>query len=681
MHRHTFILAGEKSWQKDVLLGVLQGHEEESLWVAESPVENIPFIETKKARSWLGKEKQIVVFDANEDFNPDSFAAISGIVLGGGLFLLLLPAKDEWNEVYSSNFGQRFIRSIDTHSQLTVITPDTKDSDISLPNLEIKSKNSPFLTSDQQSAVEKIEKQILDYSGLPIVLISDRGRGKSAALGIAIANLVKKGISNIAITAPRMRATDVLFRHLIDNLPESIATRGCVKYKKSIIKFYSPDELVSKAINADVLMVDEAAAIPIPLLSSLLIQYQQCVFATTVHGYEGTGRGFTLKFFKELEVYNPNWLKLSMKSPIRWEENDPLEKWVFDLLCLDTELTNIKLLSKDNNIEFKLLEKIMLLDNQELLNEVFSLLVLAHYRTRPKDLKSLLDDENIFLYVALKSKHVIAVALVVQEGCFSSELSTSVYRGERRPQGHLLAQTLTFHCGIENAATYNYARVMRIAVHPELQSQGIGSSLLGFITENEKNIGRDAIGTSFGMTATLLSFWEKLNFSIVRIGFTREKTSGEHAAILLLGLSNNGRNIYKQSRDRFNQQIPYWLKDVLNDIPAEIKLLLQKETITPLELSGFDKRDIDSFIHFSRNYELCISAISKLVILADIKIMSESFPPDFRMILNEKVVNKKNWTEIKEMMGLKGQRDARNLFRDAVLELLPFFNVDNINNP
>ena len=138
-----------------------------------------------------------------------------------------------------------------------------------------------------------------------------------------------------------------------------------------------------------------------------------------------------------------------------------------------------------------------------LLKEVFALLVLAHYRTRPKDLKSLLDDEEISLYVTLNNKHVVAVALVISEGLFSDSLSTLVYQGKRRPKGHLLAQALTYHCGVEHAAMLDYARVMRIAVHPELQQQGIGTALLDFIISNEKQNSRDAIGTSFGMNKFL----------------------------------------------------------------------------------------------------------------------------------------------------------------------------------
>ena len=361
-----------------------------------------------------------------------------------------------------------------------------------------------------------------------------------------------------------------------------------------------------------------------------------------------------------------------MKTPVRWAADDPLEKWVFDLFCLDAEITDMKLLSNVvlNDVEYMLLEKSELFYNEKILENVFSLLVLAHYRTRPKDLVSLLNDENISLYVTVKNKHVIAVALVIQEGFFTNELSTFVYRGERRSQGHLLAQALTYHCGVENAATLNYARVMRIAVHPDLQNQGIGHGLLDFIVENERKLGRDAIGTSFGMTGRLLSFWETSGFNIVRIGFTREKTSGEHAAIMLLGLSLAGKDIFKKAYSRFNEQIPYWLKDILKDIPPEIKINFEKKVKSPLELTAFDRRDIESYVHFTRNYELCIGALNKLVIINYAKVTSDNISEKSCYILKAKVIDKKSWQEIRWIMELSGKNEARRLFNNAINELL-----------
>ena len=51
--------------------------------------------------------------------------------------------------------------------------------------------------------------------------------------------------------------------------------------------------------NADLLIIDEAAAIPLPFVKNMLGPY--LVFlASTINGYEGTGRSLSLKLFEQL---------------------------------------------------------------------------------------------------------------------------------------------------------------------------------------------------------------------------------------------------------------------------------------------------------------------------------------------------------------------------------------------
>ena len=674
-YRQVLVLSGTQGWQHQFLGEILKGNENSVLWLGDdAPLlfNNIPL---KKAKSWLGKEKKLVVFDANTDFPPDSFAAISGIVLGGGFFILLMPQESNWNNIYGSNFGQRLIKSIKNHSVITRISQN--DNEVSLAKAEIAPTEThlgekPYLTAEQQHAVEKINDEVLRKTNNPLVLISDRGRGKSATLGIVAAKLVAKGIKNIVITAPRLSSTDIIFKHIVAMLPAAVSERGKVIGSDYIIQFVAPDQLSQQNVKVDVLMLDEAAGIPIPLLTSLLTRYAQCVFATTVHGYEGTGRGFSLRFNKVLNKYTPDWIKLHLHTPVRWPENDPLEKWTFDLLCLDAEVVDVKLLDEIEpaDVEHCLYTKEQLVKDDVLLREVFALLVLAHYRTRPNDLKNLLDEENISLYVSLYQQHVVAVAMVIYEGGFTKALSTQVYRGERRPQGHLLAQSLTYHCGVEHAASFNYARVSRIAVHPELQHQGIGTALLEYIINKEKLNGRDAIGTSFGMTQELLGFWEKLNFNLARVGFKREQTSGEHAAIMLLPLTSEAKKINEEVRERFLVNISYWLEDVLKDIPLEFKNRFSSGKNSLNELSIFEKKDLQSFSDYSRNYELNISALNKFVLNNMERIHKNSFPLDYRKVLESKVVEKENWKDIGKKLNLSGQAEARKLFQQAIIYLM-----------
>jgi len=678
--RQLIILAGYTVWQNDVLRDILLDYEQEPLWVADNKpkqlTENndIPFVFINKAHSWLGNEKKLVIFDANKDFAADSFAAISGIVVGGGILFLLLPAEHKWSDVYASPFGRRLIENIQNTKEIVVI--NEADNKIDIPSLSALANTqnnipAPFLTVDQQHAVEAMETEVVGNGKKPVVLISDRGRGKSAALGLLAARLLTSGIKNIAVTAPRLRATNILFKHIAECLQDAVVSRGSVTLNDASIQFYSPEQLITEGIKADLLLVDEAAAIPVPLLTSFLNQFPQCIFATTVHGYEGTGRGFSLRFYKVLDNFEPDWLKLQMKTPIRWPENDLLEKWMFSLLCLDADIVDSNLLTKTevSDYEYKLVNKTQLIDNPIFLNEVFALLVLAHYRTKPSDLKNLLDNDDISVYTVTHDSHVIAVGLIIHEGGYSQELSSAVYKGERRPFGNLLAQSLTYHCGIENAATLAYARIMRIAVHPELQRQGIGTKLIRFIIDNEKNQNSDAIGVSFGMNAELLNFWDKLNFRVARVGFTKEQTSGEHAAILVQPFSPQGEHVSIEAHSRFNTQTPYWLNDLLQDLPETIKGRLQQVPDVAIDSAEFYIKDLQSFILYSRNYELCIAAINNFLTNKEQVIYQPTFPDDFRLVIDKKIKYKKDWKAIAAEMHLTGKNEARKLFHQAVCYL------------
>lgn len=679
MHRHVFIFAGDEDWQKTVLNEILLTHENDTLWLGENAPETILSISLKKAQSWLGREKRIVVFDATEYFDPDSFAAISGIVVGGGLFILLMPPEEQWKTKYSSAFEQRLIRSIKSSVMFNIIKQaDKKIPDIVCVENRVKKQDceAPYLTFEQQHAVEHIEKEVHHPNKFPVVLISDRGRGKSAALGIVAARLMKTGIKKIAITAPRLRVTDVVFKHIEQLLPNAEIKRGQIILNDSVIQFYAPDLIQQDNVEADLLLVDEAAAIPVPLLTSFLNKFPQCVFSTTVHGYEGTGRGFSVRFTKILNEQKPGWKKIQMKTPIRWAEGDHLEKWIFSLLCLDAKIADKSEIGKIDisKLDINTVHKSQLIDDELLLNEIFSLLILAHYRTQPSDLQRLLDDKNISLFIVKYKQHIVAIALVNHEGEFSKELSTAVYRGERRPSGHLLAQALTYHCGVEHAATLQYARVMRIAVHPDFQGQGIGTKFLDYIQSEEVKLGFDAIGTSFGMTSQLLKFWGKADFNVIRIGFTREQSSGEHAAMMMKSLSKNGENVYLKAHERFNAQCPFWFEDSLKKLPNEIKQNFQtafnENRLNDNRLTDEDKNDLNSFISFSRNYELCIAAINKLILSSGSEISGKEFPEIFRMLINNKIFNKRNWKQVSDEMGLNGKEEARRLFKEAVKQLM-----------
>lgn len=71
---------------------------------------------------------------------------------------------------------------------------------------------------------------------------------------------------------------------------------------RQTIQYISPTD--AHLLNtADLLIIDEAAAIPLPLVKGMLGPY--LVFmASTINGYEGTGRSLSLKLISQLQREN-----------------------------------------------------------------------------------------------------------------------------------------------------------------------------------------------------------------------------------------------------------------------------------------------------------------------------------------------------------------------------------------
>ncbi|VAW58831.1 tRNA cytosine(34) acetyltransferase [hydrothermal vent metagenome] len=576
-------------------------------------------LDPRLARSKLGEEFDLLVFDARESFEPDALGAVSGVLCGGGCLVVLLPDENSWHSG-KSLFNRHIHSLLNNEESVFYFKGDgnlSECSDIEKDNSENKFTNFfPYRTEDQKKAVEKIVDLIQLNNECCCVLTSGRGRGKSSALGFVSAQLIEKNDITIVISAPKLSVANPMFKHLQEQCSNGSYSRAKFKYKKSQIKFVAPDLLLDTLPFADVLLIDEAAAIPLSMLERLLHHYKKIIFSTTTHGYEGTGRGFVFKFYNMLCGLKPSWKKIELHQPIRWAVNDPLEKWIEKLLFLNLKLSEDP--EKPQSVsqcKIELIERTELLKNKTKITDVFSLLVFAHYRTSPSDFKYILDDEKVRLYVLQYENKTLGVVVINQEGEFSSELSSAVYKGERRPKGHLLAQTLCFHGGSEQAARLKYSRVMRIAIHPECQLNGLGSFLLQQVIEKEEALGVDIIGSSFSATTVLLDFWHKAGLSLLRLGFSKDHVSAAHSAVMAKALTASGEKIITNLAFKFNLNINLWLQGPLVELSEEIKShrLLHQAHSKSINIKQNDLDDVISFAKYNRNYEVCMPAITRYI--------------------------------------------------------------------
>lgn len=368
-------------------------------------------------------------------------------------------------------------------------------------------------TGEPQPEQALILSQLLTMPSGVVAVTAARGRGKSALAGQLIARINGTAI----VTAPAKAATDVL-----------------AQFAAERYRFMAPDALLSSSATADWLIVDEAAAIPAPLLHQLVARFPRTLLTTTVQGYEGTGRGFLLKFCARF----PHLRRFELQQPVRWAQGCPLEKIVSDALLFDDETFTH---APSGDLHFSAFEQQSWYDNPALPVAVYQLLSGAHYRTSPLDLRRMMDAPGQHFLQASCADSVAGAVWLVDEGGLSAELSQAVWAGYRRPRGNLVAQSLAAHGGDPLAATLIGRRVSRIAVHPARQREGIGQQLI--MQARRYSTQCDYLSVSFGYTVELWRFWQRCGFVLVRMGNHREASSGCYTAMALLPISEAGKRL------------------------------------------------------------------------------------------------------------------------------------------
>ena len=627
-----------------------------------------------KALQRLGQECDTLVFNAFSGFHPDAFGALAGTLRAGGLLLLLTPPREIWpawpdpdrvrlvaQPEEAGRAGHGFI--------VRLVRLLTGDPALSLDPPVYPQPWQPIgperpLSDDQARALPAIHKVLHGHRRRPLVLSADRGRGKSALLGLAAAELLRQQPSlNIVVTAPSQATVATLFDHAARGLD---TTHEQTPEQLGGLSYCSPDRLVHESLQPDLLLVDEAAAIPTPLLEAMLARHSRIVFATTEHGYEGTGRGFHLRFKRVLDSQTPEWQEIHLSEPIRWSERDPLEPLIFRLLGLDAEVATPL---PPTSPSWRLVSQEALASDEALLNQLFGLLVLAHYQTTPSDLRSLLESPALDIHLLEQDESLLGVALVAREGEIEPELAEAIWAGRRRPCGHLLPQSLLAHAGFKTAGGRSYARVMRIAIHPELHRHGLGSLLLGKLEEHYRQIGTDYLGSAFSASADLLPFWRKARLEVLRIGLQRDAASGCHAALLLKALKPEHEPELNQWQQSFVRQLPTLLAGELKGLEPELVWqCLQGSTVTAPELGEFERDEVECFALHHKPFELSQASL-QLWLAGNLARLAE-LTPDERHLLIATIWQYADWGSLAARLQLAGKPAVIKGLRALLARLL-----------
>jgi N-acetyltransferase 10 len=379
-----------------------------------------------------------------------------------------------------------------------------------------------------------------------VTLTAARGRGKSAALGVAVAAAVAHGYSNIFITSPSPENLKTLFEFIfkgfdalgyMDHQDYTIMQSTNPDFNKAIVRvnvhrqhrqtiqYIQPQDAYTLG-QAELVVIDEAAAIPLPLVRKLMGPY--LVFmASTINGYEGTGRSLSLKLIQQLReqsrgrangadhvidrstgketkdgtetsMAGRSLREITLSEPIRYAQGDSVERWLNDVLCLDATLPRSKMntqgcphpsecqllhVNRDTLFSFNPAA-------EKFLQKMMALYVASHYKNSPNDLQLMSDAPAHQLFVLVppvtednKLPEPLCVVQVALEGQISRESVLSSLNRGQRAGGDLIPWIVSQQFQDENFAGLSGARVIRIATSPDYTHMGYGSRALELLVD------------------------------------------------------------------------------------------------------------------------------------------------------------------------------------------------------
>ncbi len=525
----------------------------------------------------LGTTWRSATLDARRGLDPDLLGQVHGLIARGGVVALILgPSASSRSErrlrrLLATSVGAAPATAPDSPSpQATADSADHEAdheavgqapdelrlaSDRHGGQREIRAAAPRPAPTAEQAAFLIAARDLLAV-GLPcaVVLEAHRGRGKSAAVGLLLQHL-----------AAHPEATSGGPLYLASGSAEGLSAvtaflgpEGC-----AAVRLTTPEALCDDAGAKDgdgylppVIAIDEAAAVPLPRLRRILARYPDArlVFATTTHGYEGTGRGFVLRFLAWLAEARPSapMARLTLAAPVRWDADDTLEPRVFAALGLDAEPAPRAAFGSAPRLEdaqFVTYDRDRLVQDEPRLREIFGLLLHAHYRTTPRDLATILDAPDLSLHALELGGRVAAVCLVALEPPMGDALARQAAAGEVRLPARALGDNLAVHLGLDGVGDLTLVRSVRIATHPDLRRLGLASRLVDSVHAAFPDA--DLFGTLFGATAATVNFRRGLGYEVARVSASRGVRSGEPSVLMLRPVTPRGAALLAEARAAF----------------------------------------------------------------------------------------------------------------------------------
>ena len=718
--RRVLVLTGTPSATRDAAADALDaaGVSSEALTVV-GPADGLPgeHLDTVHAGELLGRTRSAVVLDCHEACRPNALGAAVGAVDGGGLLLVLAPSLADWPdrrdafderlavppatvEDVAGQFRTRLVETLRAHPGIAVVDADSgtiERSGLTDPAPRVpRGRPAPpddhdfpraaydaCLTDDQVVAVRGFEP--LADPGNALVVEADRGRGKSSAAGLAAGALARDGL-DVLVTAPQYRSA----REVFDRAGELLSTVGALRGRDDPetphelrtadgrVRYADPTAAATATDEADLVIVDEAAALPVRVLERFL-DAPSVAFTTTVHGYEGAGRGFSVRFRSRLADSDFAVCERQLTEPIRYAPGDPVESWVFRALLLGARpaVDQVVTDATPDSVEYERCDSRRLLDDEHLLREVFGLLVLAHYRTEPDDLARLLDAPNVGVRALTHDGHVVSVALLAREGDLPATLRAEMYEGGR-VRGNMIPDVLTTQLRDEAAGVPVGQRVLRIATHPAVRSRGLGSRLLDEIADEFADA-VDWLGVGYGATPELVDFWADSGYRSVHCSTTRNDRSGEYSAIMLRPCSTAGEALADRHASWFRDRIASVLSDPLDDLDPDVaRTVLRAVDGTPeIDLSEPERRLVAGIPGGAGVFDTAPEPVRRLA-LAHLVAPAEpdALTDDQERLLVRKALQGHDWDRVADELGFVSTAECMRALGRTVERLVRLYGDD-----
>ncbi len=685
--RRLIVISGERTWCQQTAEQLIAPLAHQFIIKLNEEVDH-----NKQALRLLGVDAHAVVIDAFTGLDPNAFAAVSGTIVAGGALILLCPTLSQWAD-YADPFNAKLTpfplhtEDVTGHYLARWVSLLKSNEVVELLSQGVQSNCAPItpyqgeheddnaaLTTDQTSAVSAVVKVMTGQRKRPAVLVADRGRGKSAVLGLGIASLLQQNlVKHVAVIGGQAQSTDTVFKHLNAGLGLSADDSQAICFGAARVEKISVDEALSNGQAYDLMLVDEAASIGLPRLEKLLKSHSRLVFATTVQGYEGSGRGFHLKFRQTLDQCTRGARFCQLQQAIRWAEDDPLEHITDRLLLLRAKTSAAEVPSIETLVAKELTSEELVSDelvsDESLMEQIMGLLVSAHYQTRPVDLRYLLDAPNHRLFVQFHQETVSGVLWLCEEGGLEEEMAQAVCLGQRRPKGHLVPEILAAHLGLAGGARCLTARVQRIAIRPDFQNRGFGSTLLTDV-ESLLDGEVDLFASSFGADISLLNFWKKSAYHVVRMSDSVNSASGLYSALVLKAVSLQGKAVKSEARISFKRQFEAQLTESLRELDWPLLRELSLTMQSPIEGKSLSAQCLSDLMYFTqghRPYESTVGSLQKLgrLVVASPAAFSQ-LDETYQRVLVRKLLQQKSWATIASELQQTGRKEVEATLRQAV---------------